>query len=150
MRRFSSWEKVEPVKSFLLTQFTLNQGDDPVQFLVVPRLAALFVSLPILTIFSVISAVLGGLAVCVTLLGLMPGPYMQGVLDALFLEDIIWGLSKSAVFAILVALIGCLRGFQVRGGAASVGAAATSAVVTGIFLIIFFDSISAVIRVYWG
>lgn len=127
-----------------------SMGFDPVLFLVVPRLLALFISLPILTILSVIFAVLGGLTVCVTLLHLMPGPYMQGVMDALFMEDIIWGLSKSLVFAILIALIGCLRGFQVRGGAASVGSAATSAVVSGIFLIIFFDSIAAIIRVYWG
>jgi phospholipid/cholesterol/gamma-HCH transport system permease protein len=127
-----------------------SMGFDPVLFLVVPRMLALFLALPILTIFSVIAALLGGLTVCVTLLNLMPGPYLQGVLDALFLEDIIWGLSKSCVFALLIALIGCLRGFQVRGGASSVGNAATSAVVSGIFLIIFSDSITAIIRIYWG
>ena len=56
---------------------------------------------------------------------------------------------KSIVFASLIAWIGCLRGFQVRGGASEVGNAATSAVVSGIFLIILFDSIFAVIRSYW-
>ncbi|MEW6077195.1 MAG: ABC transporter permease [Thermodesulfobacteriota bacterium] len=127
-----------------------SMGFDPVLFLVVPRMIALFLSLPILAMFSVIAALLGGLTVCVTLLNLMPGPYFQGVTDALFLEDIVWGLSKSAVFAVLITLIGCLRGFQVRGGASAVGNAATSAVVSGIFLIIFSDSIAAVIRIYWG
>ena len=56
---------------------------------------------------------------------------------------------KSVIFAALIAWIGCLRGFQVRGGASEVGNAATSAVVSGIFLIILFDSIFAVIRSYW-
>jgi len=127
-----------------------SMGFAPVLFLVVPRLLALLIALPILTAFSVIFAILGGLTVCVTMLHLMPGPYFQGVLDALFIDDITWGLAKTLVFAMLVALVGCLRGFQVRGGAASVGNAATSAVVSGIFLIIFFDSIAAIIRVYWG
>ena len=127
-----------------------SMGFDPVLFLTVPRLLALIAALPVLTVFSVIAAILGGLTVCVTMLDLMPGPYFQGVYDALFIDDISWCLGKSLVFAVLIALAGCLRGFQVRGGAAAVGNAATSAVVSGIFLIIFFDSIAAIIRVYWG
>jgi len=127
-----------------------SMGFNPVLFLVVPRLIALVVALPILTALSVICAILGGLVVSVTMLNLMPAPYLQGVVDALFIDDITWGLAKSGIFAILIVTVGCLRGFQVRGGAASVGNAATSAVVSGIFLIILFDSIAAIIRVYWG
>jgi phospholipid/cholesterol/gamma-HCH transport system permease protein len=67
----------------------------------------------------------------------------------LTLFEVVWGMLKSVVFALLIGWTGCLRGFQVRGGAASVGNAATSAVVSSIFLIILFDSMFAVIRSYW-
>jgi phospholipid/cholesterol/gamma-HCH transport system permease protein len=75
--------------------------------------------------------------------------YIDQTLKALTLFELMWGLSKSVVFAALISWVACLRGFQVRGGAAQVGNAATSAVVSGIFLIILFDSIFAVIRSYW-
>jgi phospholipid/cholesterol/gamma-HCH transport system permease protein len=127
-----------------------SMGFSPIVFLVIPRIAALLVALPILTIFAVIAAIFGGFLVCVTMLGLMPGPFLQGVTDALFLQDILWGMAKSGIFAILIATVGCLRGFQVQGGAASVGNAATSAVVSSIFLTILTDSVCAVIRIYWG
>jgi len=128
----------------------ISMGFDPTLFLAVPRITALVVVLPILTVCSVIFALLGGLVVCVTLLNLQMGPYMEGVSDALFIDDVLWALAKSGIFALLIAVIGCLRGFQVRGGAASVGGAATSAVVTGIFFIILADSVVALIRLYWG
>jgi phospholipid/cholesterol/gamma-HCH transport system permease protein len=64
--------------------------------------------------------------------------------------DFTLGLIKSVVFALLIAWIGCLRGFQVRGGAAAVGKATTSAVVSSIFLIVFTDSVFSVIVRYWG
>ncbi|MFZ5564302.1 MAG: ABC transporter permease [Thermodesulfobacteriota bacterium] len=127
-----------------------SMGFDPTLFLAVPRIVALVIVLPILTVCSVIFALLGGLAVCVTLLNLQMGPYLEGVSDALFIDDVVWALAKSCIFAILIAVIGCLRGFQVRGGAASVGSAATSSVVTGIFFIILADSVVALIRLYWG
>lgn len=127
-----------------------SMGFDPILFLTIPRLVALLIALPILTVLCVIFAIFGGLVVSVTLLHIMPAAYIQGVMDALFIEDIVWGLAKSGIFAILIALIGCLRGFQVRGGAASVGSAATSAVVSCIFMIILADSIVAIIRIYWG
>lgn len=127
-----------------------SMGFDPTLFLAVPRIIALVIVLPILTVCSVVFALLGGLVVCVTLLNLQMGPYIQGVSDALFIDDVLWALAKSCVFATLIAVIGCLRGFQVRGGAASVGSAATSSVVTGIFFIILADSVAALIRLYWG
>ncbi|MDQ1329954.1 MAG: phospholipid/cholesterol/gamma-HCH transport system permease protein, partial [Thermodesulfobacteriota bacterium] len=60
--------------------------------------------------------------------------------------EVVWGMSKRAVFALIISWVGCLRGFQTRGGADAVGNAATSAVVSGIFLIILFDSMFAVGR----
>lgn len=127
-----------------------SMGFDPTLFLAVPRIVALVIVLPILTFCSVLFALLGGLVVCVTMLNLQMGPYLQGVTNALFMDDVVWALAKSGIFAVLIAVVGCLRGFQVRGGAASVGSAATSAVVTGIFSIILADSVVALIRLYWG
>ncbi len=124
-------------------------GFDPIQFLVIPRMLAAVVVIPLLTIFSNFFAIAGGLFIGVTLLDLSTGSYIQQTINSLKLFEIFWGLSKSLVFAVIIAGVGCFRGFQARGGAAAVGNAATSAVVTCIFLIILFDSLFAVIRSYW-
>ena len=84
------------------------------------------------------------------MLDLTTNAYMTQTLKTLSLFDVFWGFLKAAVFALLIAGIGCLRGFQVRGGAAEVGQATTSAVVSSIFLIILADAFFAVILRYWG
>ncbi len=124
-------------------------GFDPNLFLVIPRMIAAMVVVPLLTIFADIFAIAGGMAIGVFILDLSPTAYMARTIEALTLFELMWGLFKSLVFAVLIALTGCLRGFQAKGGADAVGNAATSAVVTSIFLIILFDSIFAVIRSYW-
>ncbi len=126
-----------------------TMGISPTLFLAVPRVLAAMVVVPLLTIFSDIFAIIGGMVISVTLFDLTISTYLNQTIKALTLFELNWGLMKSVVFAAIVAWIGCLRGFQVRGGAAGVGNAATSAVVSGIFLIILFDSIFAVIRSYW-
>jgi phospholipid/cholesterol/gamma-HCH transport system permease protein len=126
-----------------------TMGISPTQFLVVPRIVAAMVVVPLLTLFADIFAILGGMLISLTMLDLTVATYISQTVKSLNLFEFVWGLSKSIVFAGLVAWIGCLRGFQVRGGASEVGNAATSAVVSGIFLIILFDSIFAVIRSYW-
>ncbi|MEA3280449.1 MAG: ABC transporter permease, partial [Thermodesulfobacteriota bacterium] len=126
-----------------------TMGFDPTLFLAVPRIVASIIVVPILTLFSDIFAVAGGLVVGVLMLDLTPTSYMSQTLETLTLFDVSWGMLKSSIFAVLIASVGCLRGFQAGGGAASVGNAATSAVVSGIFLVILFDSIFAVIRCYW-
>ncbi len=126
-----------------------TMGFDPSLFLAVPRLIAAVVVLPLLTLFSNIFAIAGGMFVGVFMLDLSANTYMKQTLEVLTLNEIFWGLGKSVTFAVLIAWVGCLRGFQARGGASAVGAAATSAVVTSIFLIILFDSIFAVIRTYY-
>ena len=126
----------------------ITMGFDPVLFLVLPRILASVLVVPILTLFSDFFAVSGGLAVGVFMLGFTPGSYMSQTLDSLRLVDVVWGIGKSMVFAFLISWVGSLRGFEARGGAAAVGNAATSAVVSGIFLIILFDSMFAVIRSY--
>jgi phospholipid/cholesterol/gamma-HCH transport system permease protein len=126
-----------------------TMGISPTQFLVVPRIVAAMVVVPLLTLFADIFAILGGMLISLTMLDLTVVTYISQTIKSLSLFEFVWGLMKSIVFAGLVAWIGCLRGFQVRGGASEVGNAATSAVVSGIFLIILFDSIFAVIRSYW-
>ncbi|MEJ2039114.1 MAG: MlaE family lipid ABC transporter permease subunit [Desulfosarcinaceae bacterium] len=126
-----------------------TMGMSPTLFLVVPRIVAAMIVVPLLTLFADIFAILGGMTISVALFDQTIGTYMSETIKALSFFEFTWGLMKSVVFAALIAWIGCLRGFQVRGGAAGVGNAATSAVVSGIFLIILFDSIFAVIRSYW-
>lgn len=127
-----------------------TMGFDPVLFLAVPRLIASIIVVPLLTLFSNLFAISGGLMVGVFMLDLTPSTYIRETLSVLTLTEILWGMGKSAVFAMLIAWVGCLRGFQAKGGASAVGNAATSAVVSSIFLIILFDSILAVVRSYWG
>ncbi|RJR36513.1 MAG: MlaE family lipid ABC transporter permease subunit [Desulfobacteraceae bacterium] len=126
-----------------------TMGFDPTRFLVIPKLIASVVVVPMLTLFSDVFAILGGLLVGVTMLDLTTSSYMSQTMKTLSSFDISLGLVKSAVFAMLIAWIGCLRGFQVRGGAASVGQATTSAVVSSIFLIILTDSVFSVLLRYW-
>lgn len=126
-----------------------TMGISPTLFLVVPRIIAAVVVVPLLTLFADLFAIFGGLVISVSMLDLTASTYISQTIKSLDMFEFTWGLMKSVVFAALIAWIGCLRGFQVRGGASEVGNAATSAVVSGIFLIILFDSIFAVIRSYW-
>jgi phospholipid/cholesterol/gamma-HCH transport system permease protein len=125
-----------------------TMGFDPTRYLVVPKIMASFLVVPILTLFSDVFAILGGLTVGVFMLDLTANAYILQTLKTLSLFDIFLGIFKSGVFAILISWVGCLRGFRVKGGAAAVGQATTSAVVSSIFLIIVFDSIFAVILRY--
>jgi phospholipid/cholesterol/gamma-HCH transport system permease protein len=127
-----------------------TMGFDPTRFLVVPKIIASVIVVPLLTLFSDVFAIFGGLVVGVSMLDLTASAYIDQTIKTLDLFDVFWGFLKSGVFALLIAWIGCLRGFQVRGGAASVGQATTSAVVSSIFLIIVSDSIFSVILRYWG
>ena len=127
-----------------------TMGFDPTRFLVVPKVIASVIVVPLLTLFSDVFAILGGLVVGVFMLDLTTNAYITQTIKTLELFDVFWGLLKSGVFALFIAWIGCLRGFKVRSGAASVGQATTSAVVSSIFLIILSDSIFAIILCYWG
>lgn len=127
-----------------------TMGFDPTRFLVVPKMVATVIVVPFLTMFSDLCAILGGLVVGVFMLDLTVNAYIFQTMKTLTLFDVFWGLLKSGIFALLITIVGCLRGFQVKGGAASVGQATTSAVVSGIFLIILSDSLFAVILRYWG
>lgn len=126
-----------------------TMGFDPVRFLAIPKVLAAVLMVPLLTLFSDLFAMAGGLIVGIFMLDLSGGAYVTQTINTLTLFDVFWGMSKSVIFAFLIAWIGCLKGFQVRGGAAAVGEAATSAVVSSIFMIIVADSLFAVILRYW-
>jgi phospholipid/cholesterol/gamma-HCH transport system permease protein len=126
-----------------------TMGFEPTRFLVVPKVIASVITVPILVLFSDLFAIFGGLVVGVFMLDLTTNAYITQTLKTLTVFDVFWGFLKAAVFALLIAGIGCLRGFQVRGGAAEVGKATTSAVVSSIFLIILADAVFAVILRYW-
>ncbi|MGQ9652489.1 MAG: MlaE family ABC transporter permease, partial [Thermodesulfobacteriota bacterium] len=123
-------------------------GFNPTSFLAVPKVLASLMVLPILTIFSDLFGIVGGLLVGVTGLDLTVYTYVQQTMKTMTIFDIVSGLVKSMAFAMLIAGIGCQRGFQVRGGAQAVGSATTSAVVSALFLIIVADSAFAIVLHY--
>lgn len=126
-----------------------TMGFDPTRFLVVPKIIASVVVVPLLTLFSDLFGILGGLFIGISMLDLTANAYLTETIRSITLGDVLVSYLKSIVFAFLIAWIGCLRGFQVRGGAAAVGQATTSAVVSSIFLIIVADAVFAVIQRYW-
>jgi len=123
-------------------------GFDPIRFLAVPKVLAMIIVVPILTIYADFFGVLGGMIVGVTGLDLTINTYLTQSLKTIKVFDIVTSLIKAGVFAALIAGIGCQRGFKVRSGAQDVGKYTTSAVVSAIFLIVVVDSIFAVTLYY--
>src|SRR5215510_3166165 len=122
-----------------------TMGIAPMEFLVLPRMLALILMMPLLTIYAGLVGILGGAVVGMSMLGLGSVEYFEQTRGAVSLTSFFIGVTKSAVFGVLVALVGCLRGMQSGRSAAAVGLAATSAVVTSIVLIIVIDGIFAVV-----
>jgi phospholipid/cholesterol/gamma-HCH transport system permease protein len=120
-------------------------GISPVEFLVLPRMLALILMMPLLCLYADLLGMLGGGLIGVGLLDISPMQYFHETRAALDLAQFAAGLIKAAVFGVLVALSGCLRGMQCGRSASAVGEAATSAVVTAIVAVIVSDSILTVI-----
>jgi phospholipid/cholesterol/gamma-HCH transport system permease protein len=120
-------------------------GIPPTEYLVLPRLVALFLMMPLLCICADLIGIIGGGLVGVGMLDVEPVEYVRRTLDAISLTDCALGVVKGAVFGVIVAVAGCLRGMQTKGSAAAVGDAATSAVVTGIVAIVAADGLFAVL-----
>ena len=127
-----------------------TMGLDSIRFLAVPKVLAAMVVVPLLTLYADLFAMAGGLVVGVLGLDLTAYTYIKDTQASLTIMDIIPSLIKAGVFALLIAGIGCQRGFQVRGGAEAVGTATTSAVVAALFLIIITDSAFALAFHYLG
>jgi len=120
-------------------------GLSPMEFLVLPRMLALSLMMPLLCLYADVLGILGGMVVGVTMLDLGFIEYFNQTQATLSLMDFFLGLVKSVVFGILVAIAGCLRGMQSGYSSAAVGIAATSAVVTSIVFIVVSDSILTVL-----
>ncbi len=114
---------------------------NPVRFLAVPRFLALLLMLPCLTVLGDIAGILGGYIVGTGSLHISPDLYMQTTFKFLKLKDIYTGLTKSVVFSIIIALIGCYEGLNTRGGAEGVGRGTTRSVVISFILIILADCV---------
>lgn len=120
-------------------------GISPFEFLVLPRMLALILMMPLLCIFADLIAISGGFLVSTLMLDVSPQVYLGRTVEAINLSGFLLGIFKGAFFGVIIALTGCLRGMQCGTNAAAVGLATTSAVVTGITLIIASDGIFAVI-----
>jgi len=120
-------------------------GVTPIDFLVMPRLAALFVMMPLLAVYSNFLGILGGMVISWSILDIPTSLYWAETKTIIDLSDLSTGLIKAATFGLIIGLSGCLRGLKSDRSAAGVGQAATSAVVTGILLIIVSDAVYAVI-----
>ncbi len=122
-----------------------TMGISPMEFLVLPRMLALILMMPLLAIYANLMGILGGAFIGVTMLDLSAVEYYTQTKSAIRLTDFNVGLIKAVVFGVLVAVAGCMRGLQCGRSASAVGVATTSAVVTAIVLIIVFDSLLTVI-----
>ncbi len=106
-----------------------TMATNPIKYLVVPRVIAGVLMLPVLTIISDFVGIIGGYLVGVGLLKINSGIYVAKMIQIVELEDIFNGLVKSACFGLILSLVGCYKGFYTTGGAAGVGKATTQAVV---------------------
>ena len=113
-----------------------TMGISPLEFLVLPRLLALCLMMPLLCLYADFVGILGGGAVGVGMLHLAPLVYYNQTAAAVHLGDLVGGVFKASVYGVLIALSGCLRGIQCGNSSSAVGDAATAAVVTGIVFVI--------------
>jgi len=112
---------------------------NPVQYLVLPRIVAGVIMVPLLTALSVFIGVAGGYLVGVKLLGIHGGIFLNNIYDFVELSDIYNGLAKAVCFGLILTLVGCYKGFYTSGGAEGVGRATTQSVVLASVLILTFD-----------
>ncbi len=117
----------------------LSLGLSPTRMLVVPRLVALVAMLPLLTVLADIVSIVGGMWVAGVTAHISNESFIESARQALPFGDVLRGLLKSLVFAVIIAIIGAYQGLQTRGGAAGVGHSTTGAVVTSIILIFAFN-----------
>jgi phospholipid/cholesterol/gamma-HCH transport system permease protein len=121
-----------------------TMGFEPMEFLVLPRILALILIMPLLCLYADLMGIVGGALVTVSFFDVSLVEYLNRTADAVHIPDFSIGVAKCAVFGVLIALSGCMRGMQCGRSASAVGDAATSAVVTGIVFIVIADSLMTV------
>jgi phospholipid/cholesterol/gamma-HCH transport system permease protein len=125
-------------------------GLSPIELLVLPRVLAMLITLPILTFVGMLSGIAGGLAVCTLALDISPTMFFTILQRDIPLTNFLVGLGKAPVFAFVIAVIGCLEGFKASGSAQSVGEHTTSSVVQSIFMVILLDAVAALFFMEMG
>lgn len=125
-------------------------GLDYVELLVLPRILAMLIALPILTFVAMISGIVGGALVCALKLDISPMMFVHTLRADLSVGHFLVGIGKAPIFAFLIACIGCLEGLSVRGSAQSVGTHTTSSVVQSIFVVILLDALAALFFMEMG
>jgi phospholipid/cholesterol/gamma-HCH transport system permease protein len=124
-------------------------GISPMSLLVLPRVLALVISLPLLTVFADVVGVFGGMLIAWNQLGITFTEFLNRFEYAIALRHYLIGVGKTPVFAVIIALVGCYQGFQVFGGVDNVGRQTTVSVVQGIFLVIVSDAFFSILFSWW-
>ncbi len=122
-----------------------TMGFDPYAFLVLPRVIALMIALPLLIFFADIIGILGGMTAASMQLGISMTQFIDRLYEVLEVKHYLLGMMKGPVFAFIIAAVGCFRGFQVSKNTESIGLHTTASVVNSIFLVIAFDALFSVI-----
>ncbi len=119
-------------------------GLDPMRVLIVPRIIAMVIALPLLVILSMILGAIGGMVICSVMIDLSPDQFFDSFQKAVSNSTFWVGISKAPLFALIISVIGCYRGMQVKGSAESVGYMTTQSVVESIFLVIVCDGLISI------
>lgn len=126
------------------------QGLNPMLILVIPRVLAMLLAMPILTFVGMVAGIFGGGLVCALILDISPTMFINIFNQDIDLRHFVLGMAKAPIFAFLIAVIGCQEGFKVTGSAQSVGEHTTSAVVQSIFIVILIDALAALFFMEMG
>ena len=120
-----------------------TMGLNPLRFVAVPKMWAMLLCVPLLTIMADFAGILGGVFIAFTSLEVAPGAFVTRAVEALLFKDVLTGLVKSVSFAWIITLIAVYQGLDFRGGATGVGRSTTASVVASIFGIVVLDC-------FWG
>lgn len=124
-------------------------GISPMGLLVLPRTLALMIAVPLLTVYADVLGVFGGMLIASSQLNVSFTEFASRFEESVAVRHFLIGIAKAPVFAMLIALVGCYQGFQIRGGVDDVGRHTTISVVQGIFLVIVFDAICSILLNWW-
>lgn len=125
-------------------------GLSPIELLVLPRVLALVVALPLLTVYADVVGVFGGMLIASNQLNVSFTAFLTRFEEAVALRHFLIGIGKAPFFAVIIALVGCYQGFQIRGGVDDVGRHTTISVVQSIFLVIIFDALCSILLNWWS
>jgi phospholipid/cholesterol/gamma-HCH transport system permease protein len=125
-------------------------GIGPFDQLVLPKVVGLIIALPLLTVFADILGIFGGMVMASNVLDVSFRDFLQRMPQAISMTDFLVGVVKAPVFALIISMVGCHQGFQVSGGADSVGKQTTVSVVQSIFLVIITDACFSVLFSWLG